>query len=98
MFMMILSSIMDTNYIPDARQFQLDALALNPESKILHDGFVRAHDNLIGTVGFNPDSFDDKRYSDLRSIEILTLASGTNSSKMAFFDISEEFSILFINF
>lgn len=92
MLMLATFSITELNFIPDARQLQLDALAVNPESLILREGFLRAHNNIISLTGLGADIINSARMVELRSIEILTLAASTNSSISGSFDLSEEMS------
>jgi hypothetical protein len=87
-------SLTEYSFTPDARQFQLDALAINPDSEILQQGFIKAHDNLISLTGIRKNEFDSDRIDQLREVEILTLTSYTNNSIVASFDLSSETSIM----
>ena len=87
-------SLTDSDFTPDARQFQLDAMAINPDSKILQEGFINAHDNLVSITGITTDNeFDSDLIDQLRKVEILTLTSDTNSSIIASFDLSSEVTV-----
>ena len=73
MLMLAVFSLLDDDFTPDGRQLQLDALALNPESELLREGFFRAHQNIIRLIGIGNDFVDIDRIDQLRDIEILSL-------------------------
>ena len=83
-------SLLETNFTPDGRQLQLDALALNPKSDLLREGFFRAHDNLIRLNGIGNDFINVERTNMLRTSEIFTIESATNEQVLASFDLSND--------
>jgi len=88
--MLIVFSLLETNHTPDGRRLQLDALALNPESSLLREGFFRAHSNLIKLEGIDEAFVDSERINNIRSSDILTMAATDNQSVLASFDLSHE--------
>ena len=92
LFMLTVFSLLQAESIPDGRQLQLDALALNPDSQVLRDGFFRAHPNLIRLVGIEPRFEMTGLIKKLRNIEILTLQSAGDESVRASFDLSADVS------
>ena len=94
MFMVATFSLTELSFTPDARQFQLDALAIHSDSKILRSGFIDAHDNLIRLVGVGEEEVNLEQIDQLREVEILTLISSTNNSIYASFDLSRETSMM----
>ncbi len=93
MLMLAIFSLLDADFVPDGRQLQLDALAINPESDLLREGFFDAHDNLLLLTGVGRDFVDQDRIDSLREVEILSLAATSSVSVMASFDLSEEVSL-----
>lgn len=93
MLMLAIFSFLDSDFIPDARQFQLDALAQYPGSEVLRQGFFDAHPNLVRIGGVGYDYIDSDRIQKLRDIEILTLVATLDDSVVASFDLSEEVTI-----
>jgi len=83
-------SFLDSDFTPDGRQLQLDALSRHPESEILRQGFFEAHPNLILLSGIGYDFINIEKIQELRNIEILSLIAESDSSVMASFDISKE--------
>ena len=94
MFMLAVFSLLETNMTPDGRQLQLDALAFNPESDLLREGFFRAHENLLRLDGVGKRYEDSLRIEELRSSEILTLTADINDLVSASFDMSKD---VFVN-
>ena len=92
LFMLLAFSLLDTNFIPDGRELQLDALARNPDSQLLREILFQAHDNLIRLVGVGPTFEMSSRIEELREVEIMTIASKLDQSVMASFDLSAEVS------
>jgi hypothetical protein len=90
MLMLLVFSFLDGNFVPDGRQLQLDALALNPESVLLREGFFRAHKNIVRLIGVGYDYSDLDRIEELRDVEILSLLAISDESVIASFDVSEE--------
>lgn len=88
--MLIVFSLLESNLTPDGRQLQLDALALNPESDILVEGFFRAHQNLVRLDGVGDQFMDVERIDGLRTSEILILTAATNQEVIASFDLSKD--------
>lgn len=91
--MLAIFSLLDADFVPDGRQLQLDALALNPTSNILRNGFFYAHPNLLRLYGIGYNYLDSNRVGQLRNIEILTLQAASNETVVASFDLSEETKI-----
>lgn len=92
LFMLVAFSLLDTNFVPDGREIQLDALARNPESQLLREILFEAHDNLIRLVGVGPTFEMTNRIEELRDVEIMTIASKSDQSVLASFDLSAEVS------
>jgi len=90
MFMLTVFSLLEANLTPDGRQLQLDALAINPDSEMLREGFFRAHQNLIRLDGVGTAYLDTERINELRSIEILTLEATSDDTVLASFDLSAD--------
>jgi hypothetical protein len=90
MFMLIVFSLLETDSVPDGRQLQIDAMALNPESDILRDGFFLAHSNILSLFGVGENFKDEARIERLRKIEIITLFSTSNDTVHASFDVSRD--------
>jgi len=88
--MLILFSATDFDYTPDARQIQLDSIAAFPDSTVLRDSFFDSHGNIIAFSGAGFEFVDHERQSVLRDVEVLTLASQSDGSISASFDISED--------
>jgi hypothetical protein len=86
--MLTVFSLLETNNTPDGRRLQLDALALNPESSLLREGFFRAHSNLIKLEGIGEAFVDSERITNIRSSDILTMVA--TDSVLASFDLSDE--------
>ena len=93
MIMLAVFSLTDVSFVPDARQVQLDAIANNPESNILLDGYFAAHENLIELRGIGDDFVNFDKIDELREVEIMTIYAESNSSVVASFDLSEETTI-----
>ena len=91
--MLAIFSLLDADLTPDGRQLQLDALAINPESELLRQGFFDAHENLMLLQGVGRGFIDKERLDGLRNIEILSLTAASNASVVASFDLSEEVSV-----
>jgi hypothetical protein len=94
MLMLTVFSLLETNLTPDGRQLQLDALAINPESDILREGFFRAHQDLLRLDGVGDQFLNTKRIGELRSSEILVLKAATDDKVLASFDLSKD---VFVN-
>lgn len=93
MLMLVIFSLLDADFVPDGRQLQLDALAINPESDLLRSGFFDAHENLVLLQGVGDDFVDQERFDSLRDVEILSLTATSDGSVFASFDLSEEISM-----
>ena len=93
MLMLAIFSLLDADFVPDGRQLQLDALAINPESDLLRSGFFDAHENLVLLQGVGDDFVDQERIDILRDVEILSLTATSDGSIFASFDLSEEISM-----
>ena len=91
--MLAIFSLLDADFVPDGRQLQLDALAINPESDLLRSGFFDAHENLVLLQGVGDDFVDQERIDILRDVEILSLTATSDGSIFASFDLSEEISM-----
>lgn len=87
---MIVLPLLETNHTVDGRRLQLEAIALNPESKLLREGFFRAHSNLIYLEGAGEKYADSDRIKGLRSSDILIMTANENKSVLASFDLSDE--------
>ena len=90
MVMLAVFSLLETDLTPDGRQLQLDALAINPESKVLREGFFRAHQNLIRLDGAGDNFLDAERIEELRLSAILMLTAASNDEVLAAFDLSQD--------
>jgi class 3 adenylate cyclase len=90
MLMLIVFSLLETDSIPDGRQLQIDAMALNPESDILRESFFLAHNNILSLFGVGENFRDKARIERLRNIEIITLFSSINDTIYASFDVSRD--------
>lgn len=90
MLILIAFSLLETDSIPDGRQLQIDAMALNPDSGVLRDSFFLAHSNILSLFGVGEHFQDDARIERLRTIEIITLYSASNETIYASFDVSND--------
>ncbi len=90
--MLTVFSLLQSESVPDGRQLQLDALALDPNSQVLRDGFFRAHPNIIRLVGIEPIFELTAKIERLRNVEILTLESASDEEVKASFDLSSDVS------
>jgi class 3 adenylate cyclase len=89
--MLIVFSATTTDMTPDARQIQLDAIAIHPNSTVLRESFFASHDNIVAFgSGSEFDVLDGERLDSLRDVEILTLVSDTDEAVFASFDISQD--------
>ena len=89
--MLIMFSITDVDYTPDARQLQLNSIEkfLNSTS-VLRESFFKSHDNIIAFSGSNYDFVNQDRLDMLRKVDILAFTSEPDGSIIATFDISED--------
>lgn len=89
--MLIVFSATTTDMTPDARQIQLDAISIYPNSTVLRKSFFESHDNIVAfSNGAEYDVLDGERLDSLRDVEILTLVSDTDEAVFASFDISQD--------
>lgn len=88
--MLIMFSVTEVDYTPDARQIQLDSIAEFPGSSVLVDSLFESHDNIIEFSAAGHDFVDQDRLDKLRNAEILMLASKIDDSITASFDISDD--------
>ncbi|KAL7553381.1 hypothetical protein ACHAWF_017532 [Thalassiosira exigua] len=88
--MLIMFSVTDLDYTPDARQLQLDSLEEFPNSTVLRESFFNSHDNIIAFRGTGHDFVDQDSLDVLRDVDILTLSSEPDGSISASFDISDD--------
>ena len=88
--MLIMFSVTEVDYTPDARQIQLDSIAEFPGSSVLVDSLFESHDNIIEFSAAGLDFVDQDRLDKLRNAEILRLASKIDDSITASFDISDD--------
>ena len=83
-------SATDVDYTPDARAAQLNSIADYPNSTILQDTFFASHENIIAFSGAGNDYVDQDGLDVLREADILTIASESNESIIASFDVSTD--------
>jgi hypothetical protein len=90
--MLIVFSVTSVDSTPDARQLQLDSIAMYPNSTALRESFFRSHDNIVAfSNGAEYDIIlDGERLDSLRDVEILSFVSDTDSAITASFDISQD--------
>ena len=88
--MLILFSVTETNYTPDARQLTLDSIAKFPDSLALRESYFQSHQNIVSFHGHGYEFSDQMRLEGLRAVEVLTLFAETNDSVSSRFDISSD--------
>ncbi|KAL3809957.1 hypothetical protein ACHAXA_011399 [Cyclostephanos tholiformis] len=88
--MLIMFSLTRVDNTPDARQIQLNSIAEFPGKSVLLNSLFESHDNIIAFSAPGYDFADQDRLDNLRDEEILTLASKSDSSITASFDISDD--------
>lgn len=90
MFMLLIFSLLEVNFTPDARQVQLDGIGRNPESALLKTNLFRAHDNIIELRGVGDDFVNQKRLDKLRDVERMVFFSAADANVNVTFDLSKE--------
>mmetsp|Transcript_39068 Transcript_39068/g.47004 ORF Transcript_39068/g.47004 Transcript_39068/m.47004 type:complete len:1389 (-) Transcript_39068:157-4323(-) len=90
MVMLLLFSLLDNNFVPDARQIQTNSLAEHPESDLLLDVFFESHENIVQIEGVGEYFIDEALIQELRLSELMVYQAVTDPSVESTFDISEE--------
>ena len=93
MLMLLVFSLMEVSFIPDARQIQLDGIGRNPESDLLIRNYLGAHDNIVGLRGIENEFVLQDRIVEMRDAAKMTLLAETNPSIGAIFDLSQEITV-----
>ena len=94
MFMLAIFFFTDVSFTPDARQVNLNALAINNSSKILRDIFFESNPNLIQLTGCGDDFINVEKMQTIRKIAKLVLNADSDKQVSATFDLTKDTTII----